>query len=115
MGISLSSPPHPTDPEKTSTFNPKAWRHHVHYIPVPAEASTAPEDSNTWYDDFFEQAVCVPHSDGESIIIFDPVPDDEYPDPRVRPDWAIKRLRKAYQLLDEGHPRIARLVMLDYV
>jgi hypothetical protein len=73
----------------------------------PQEASRAPKDVEDWYSHFFETLFCLPHKDGKSILIVD-VPDDFVPDSRVRPGWAHKRLRGAYELFGEGHPRIVR-------
>jgi hypothetical protein len=50
----------------------------------------------------------VPHEDGKSIIVFMPVDDWDCLDPRVRAGWATIRLRQAYELLGEDHPRIVR-------
>ncbi|KAJ8110047.1 hypothetical protein OPT61_g7000 [Boeremia exigua] len=73
----------------------------------PQEASRAPEDVRDWFYDFFEALSCVPHKDGRSILIVEP-PDGFESDSRARPGWARKRLRGAYELLGEGHPRIVR-------
>jgi hypothetical protein len=81
----------------------------IYGIPIPVEASIAQEDTETWYCDFWEHACAVPHKDGRNIIIYDPK-ETFYPYPRERPEWAGKRLRKAYELLGEGHPRIVRYV-----
>jgi hypothetical protein len=76
----------------------------------PIEASRAPEDTHNWYYDFFEKLFCIPHKDGKSMLIVEP-PED-LPDSRERPGWAIKRLRGAYELLGDGHPRIVRCVCI---
>jgi hypothetical protein len=81
----------------------------VYGVPTPSEASTALDDTETWYCDFWEKAYAVPHKDGNNIIIYEPKETD-IPDPRARPEWVSKRLRKAYELLGEGHPRIVRWV-----
>lgn len=73
----------------------------------PEEASTAPEDTRNWYCEFFETLFCIPHKDGQSILIVEP-PDNFTPDSRARPGWAHKRLKGAYELLGAGHPRIVR-------
>ncbi|KAJ6194670.1 hypothetical protein J3E72DRAFT_403195 [Bipolaris maydis] len=73
----------------------------------PEEASTAPEDVQDWYSHFFETLFCLPHKDGKAILILE-APEDIEPDSRARPGWARKRLRGAYELLGEGHPRIVR-------
>ncbi|CAN9226878.1 unnamed protein product [Alternaria alternata] len=83
----------------------------VYGVPTPSEASTAPDDIETWYCDFWEKACAVPHKDGNNIIIYEPK-ETGIPDPRARPEWASKRLRKAYELLGEGHPRIVRCISL---
>lgn len=83
-------------------------QHYVGGVPVPPEASIAPQDSQDLYDDFFERAFCTRHKDGASIIIFEP--DDGHPNPRTRAGWAIKRLQQAYNLLNGDHPRIVRYV-----
>jgi hypothetical protein len=78
---------------------------------VPDEADAAYSDN--WYTDFFEKVFCVPHKDGESIIIFSPVRNGDcyMYGSRSRPDSAMKRLRKAYELLSKDyHPRIVRCV-----
>ena len=78
------------------------------WVPLPPEAST---HAHNWYADFFEKAYCIPHRDGQNMIILEPMDDDEYRDPRARPLWPIKRLKKAYQLLEGAdHPRIVRYV-----
>ncbi|KAI4694288.1 hypothetical protein J4E81_006504 [Alternaria sp. BMP 2799] len=74
---------------------------------TPLEASIEPEDTKNWYCDFWQHVCAVPHKDGKSIILYEPK-ETQHPDPRVRPEWASKRLRKAYELLGEGHPRIVR-------
>jgi hypothetical protein len=71
----------------------------------PEEASRAPEDVQHWYSNFFETLFCLPHKDGKGILILE-APDGFVPDSRVRPGWARKRLRGAYKLFREGHPRI---------
>ncbi|CAN9203253.1 unnamed protein product [Alternaria alternata] len=83
----------------------------VYGVPTPSEASTALDDTETWYCDFWEKAYAVPHKDGNNIIIYEPKETD-IPDPRARPEWVSKRLRKAYELLGEGHPRIVRCISL---
>ncbi|KAH7093063.1 hypothetical protein FB567DRAFT_587509 [Paraphoma chrysanthemicola] len=75
----------------------------------PEEASRAPEDVQDWYSHFLETLFCLPHKDGKGILILEP-PDDFVPDSRARPGWARKRLRKAYELLGDGHPRIVRYI-----
>jgi hypothetical protein len=47
----------------------------VNYTFVPDEADGTVLD--TWYPIFFDQLYCVLHKDGESIVIFSPVRDDE--------------------------------------
>jgi hypothetical protein len=84
-----------------------AIRHYL-TVPLPEEASTAPQDRRDWYYDFFEQAYCIPHRDGKSMIIFTPPDDPVCPNPRIRGNWAAKRLRKAYEVLGDGHVRITR-------
>ena len=81
----------------------------VYGVLTPREASTAPDDIETWYCDFWEKAYAVPHKDGNNIVIYEPK-ETGIPDPRARTEWASKRLRKAYELLGEGHPRIVRWV-----
>lgn len=76
----------------------------------PQEGSRAPEDVQGWYYDFFQTLSCLPHKDGKGILIVEP-PDDHVPDPRARPGWARKRLRGAYEILEEEHPRIVRYVL----
>lgn len=80
----------------------------------PQEASRAPEDVQDWYYNFFEILFCLPHKDGKGILIVEP-PDDCVPDSRARPGWARKRLRGAYELLGEGHPRIIRYVPPQHI
>jgi hypothetical protein len=80
----------------------------VYGIPTPIEASTAPDDTETWYCEFWEKAYAVLHKNEDSIIIYEPKDRSDIPDPRARPEWASKRLRKAYELLGEDHPRIVR-------
>lgn len=80
----------------------------VYLLSWPEEASRAREDVKDWYCDFFESLFCIPHKDGKSIVVTD-TPDD-WPDSRARPGWAHKRLRGAYELLSDGHPRIVRYV-----
>ena len=75
----------------------------------PEEASRAPEDVQDWYSHFFETLFCLPHKNGKVILILE-APDDSVPDSRVRPGWARKRLRGAYEIFGEGHPRIVRYV-----
>ncbi|KAI4695875.1 uncharacterized protein J4E88_000045 [Alternaria novae-zelandiae] len=75
---------------------------------VPAEANPT-----IWYESLFEAADCVQHQDTDKVIIFTPICDEdngEYPDPRSRHGWPIKRLRKAYELLGGPHPRIVRYI-----
>ena len=117
MGAALSSASasQSTEKECLPISERRPLRHCVGGVPVPAEASTAPQDSKAWYADFFGTAFCTPHIDGKSIIIFEPGFDNEYPNPRARAGWPIKRLRKAYQLLDKGHPRIVRYVNVEYL
>ena len=79
----------------------------------PPEASIELEDTRRCYCDFWQHVCAVPHKDGKSIILYEPK-ETEYPDPRVRPEWASKRLRKAYELLGEGHPRIVRYVQREF-
>jgi hypothetical protein len=76
----------------------------------PEEGSRALEDLQGWYDQFLERIFCFPHKDGKSILIVD-LPDD-FPDSRERPGWPIKRMRGAYELLGDGHPRIVRCVCI---
>lgn len=98
--ISYLNGPLPQDEERTiATQSP--------YYPL--EASVEPEDTRSWYCDFWEHAFAVPHKDGKGIIIYEPKDEDT----RARPEWAIKRLRKAYELLGEGHPRIVRYVKFE--
>ena len=80
----------------------------------PQEASRVPEDVQNWYHHFVETLFCLPHKDGKSILIVDP-PDGLVPDSRARPGWARKRLRGAYELLGEGHPRIVRYVLSQHI
>jgi hypothetical protein len=40
---------------------PRPVRHFIDGVPVPAEASTASQDSEGWYADFFEKALCLSH------------------------------------------------------
>jgi len=99
--ISYLNGPLPQDEERTiATQSPY----------YPPEASIEPEDTRRWYCDFWQHACAVPHKDGKSIIIYEPKDDDT----RARPEWGIKRLRKAYELLGEGHPRIVRYVLCCY-
>ena len=88
--------------------------YNIHGNPIPTEASIAPEDTQDWYTDLWEKACCVPHKDGKSIIVFTPA-ETGYPDPRVRAGWPIIRLRQAYELLGEDHPRIVRYEILPYL
>jgi hypothetical protein len=76
----------------------------------PLEGSRNPEDLQDWYDHFFEKMSCIPHKDGKSILIV--TPPDDFPDSRERPGWPNKRLRGAYELLGDGHPRIVRCVCI---
>jgi hypothetical protein len=48
--------------------------------------------------------------DGKSILIV--TPPDDFPDSRERPGWPNKRLRGAYELLGDGHPRIVQCVCI---
>ena len=77
---------------------------------VPNEASTTRDDSMRWYTEFWEQAYCIPHRDGTSVIICCP---DNGHEPNQREEdpedgWAIKCLRATYQNLPTDHARIAR-------
>lgn len=73
------------------------------------EASTAPQDQQGWYADFFEKACCAPHRDGESIIICTPERlTGEVPNPREERGWAVTKIRKVYSCLNGDHPRIVR-------
>ncbi|KAI4665300.1 uncharacterized protein J4E78_002760 [Alternaria triticimaculans] len=75
---------------------------------VPVEANPT-----IWYESLSEAADCVQHQDKDKVIIFTPICDEdngEYPDPRSRHGWPIKRLRKAYELLGGPHPRIVRYI-----
>ena len=74
----------------------------------PEEASRDLEDFRHCDYDFFEQVVGLPGKDGKSVVITEYY--DCFPDPRARPGWAYKRLRAAYELLGDGHPRIVRYV-----
>lgn len=105
MGSSLSFKAPPSHPAKRYLLSfPEEQS--------PQEASRAPEDVQDWYDHFFETLFCLPHRDGKSILIVEP-PDDFELDSRARPGWAHKRLRGAYELLGEGHPRIVRYVVVS--
>jgi hypothetical protein len=42
------------------------------------------------------------------VIIFTPPDDPMYPNPRIRANWAAKRLRGAYEVLGDGCVRIVR-------
>jgi hypothetical protein len=84
------------------------------YIVSPIEASTAPEDTEKWYCDFFGHIFAAPHKDGEHIIIYEPK-EPYTPNYRARPEWPSRRLQKAYELLGEGHPRIVRYVQRQTV
>ena len=99
----LVGPP-PQRPVTQRTIPPN----NVYGVPTPSEASTAPDDTETWYCEFWEKAYAVLHKNENSIIIYEPKYRSDIPDPRARPEWASKRLRKAYELLGEDHPRIVR-------
>lgn len=78
-------------------------------IPVPAEASTAPGDSETWYADFFEKAYCAPHKDGKNVIICWPnLPRGHVRDYRELEGWPVVKVRLVYEHLGGDHPRIVR-------
>jgi hypothetical protein len=90
-----------------------AERGEIQYAPyAPDEASRNPEDDTSLWPDFWEKASLYPHKDGKSIIIWGILDDDLGPNPRARPGWPIKRLRKAYEILGEDHPRVVRCVIL---
>jgi hypothetical protein len=80
-----------------------------HGLPVPAEASTVPRDSQDFYAEFFEKVSCALHKDGKNVIICWPKePPGVVPDPRSSEGWPVTKIRKAYERLGEEHPRVVR-------
>ncbi|KAI4933234.1 hypothetical protein J4E85_003639 [Alternaria conjuncta] len=110
MGSIFSSiySPNPSKPDSRPPYDgPNRYPYVRNGQLVPVEANPT-----IWYERLFEVADCVQHQDTDKVIIFTPICDEdngEYPDPRSRHGWPIKRLRKAYELLGGPHPRIVRL------
>jgi hypothetical protein len=101
MGALFSSPKRLED---TNTLFPDSRHCPYHGNPTPEEASLIEEDSKTYYADFYEKALCVPHKDGRQVIVYW-VP-ERWENPRETPAWAVKRLKKLYERLSSDHPRI---------
>jgi hypothetical protein len=114
MGSFFSSPTPPPLSEKPATSQP---RHFPYYNnPVPAEASTAPEDSQTWYTDFYEKAYVAPHRDGQNLIICRPLwRADGFPlfegGDGVGDAWPVHHIEKVYKKLGGDHARVVRYVL----
>jgi hypothetical protein len=116
MGSTFSTANTPTETEahthQTMDVLPTQEPEHRPYygLPVPAEASMTRDDSQTWYAVFFEQAECVPHQDGEHIIIRWPsLPRGHINDDgRELSGWPVLKIRNVYQRLGEDHARIVR-------
>jgi hypothetical protein len=87
-------------------------RNHLHLLPTAEhELLHHPREPKGYYADLFGIASCVPTENGDSFVICQEL-EEEYGfrNPRARPGWANKRLKKAYELLDGDHPRIVRYV-----
>jgi hypothetical protein len=107
MGSAFSSN---SQPAKADTLPITEHRKLPYYgLPVPAEASTAPQDSQDFYTDFFEETSCALHKDGINVIICWPKdPPGWPPDSRLLEGWPVIKIRKVYERLNEDHPRVVR-------